>query len=126
MARARRALSSVASLVQAEQGLARADMRRRTVLAMGIVSSVGSFALSLAARAQAPAKVYRIGFLIAEALPGQASRVDAVREGLRDLGYVEGRNVVIELRSAEGNYDPLPELSAELIRLKVDVLVPFG
>jgi ABC-type uncharacterized transport system substrate-binding protein len=96
------------------------------VLALGIVSSVGSLTLSLAVGAQAPAKVYRVGFLIAESPSGQASRVEAVRDGLRDLGYVEGRNVVIELRSAGGNYDRLPDLAAELIRLKVDVLVAFG
>jgi len=49
--------------------------------------------------------------------------LEGLRAGLRDLGYVEGKNIVIEYRSAEGNYDRLPELAAELVRLKPDVLV---
>ena len=51
------------------------------------------------------------------------ARVDAFREGLRDLGYVEGSNIAIEFRFAQGQYDRLPELAAELVRLKVDVIV---
>ncbi len=80
----------------------------------------------LASFAQQPqGKVPWIGFL-AETLSGQARRIEALRAGLRDRGYVEGKNIVIEFRSAEGNYDRLPELAAELARLKVDVLVAFG
>ena len=83
-------------------------------------------AAPLAVEAQQPGKVPRIGFLIAETLSGQASRVEALRAGLRDRGYVEGKSIAIEFRSADGNYDRLPELAAELARLKVDVLVAFG
>jgi putative ABC transport system substrate-binding protein len=72
------------------------------------------------------AKVHRIGFLGATSAAGYKSRVDAVRAGLRDLGYVEGKNVVIEFRWAEGMYDQLPSLAAELVRLKVDVVVTGG
>jgi putative ABC transport system substrate-binding protein len=68
----------------------------------------------------------RVGCLISETLSGQASRIDALRAGLRDRGYVEGRNIAIEIRSADGNYDRLTELAGELTRLKVDVIVAFG
>ena len=96
--------------------------RRHFVLALG----ASALAASLASFAQQPGKVPRIGFLIPETLSTEASRVDALRAGLRDHGYVEGKNIAIELRSAEGNYDRLSELAAELVRLKVDVIVAFG
>ncbi len=80
----------------------------------------------LAVAQQHSRKVPRIGFLISETLSGQASRVETLRAGLRDHGYVEGQTIAIEIRSADGNYDRLPELAAELTRLKVDVLVAFG
>jgi putative tryptophan/tyrosine transport system substrate-binding protein len=73
--------------------------------------------------AQPSSRVYRIGFLGATSPSGYASQVEAFRAGLRDLGYVEGKNVVIEFRWAEGNYARLPELAVELVRLKPDVLV---
>jgi ABC-type uncharacterized transport system substrate-binding protein len=99
------------------------NTRRRILLAL----LAGALAAPLASFAQQPqGKVPRIGFLIAETLSGQASRVEALRAGLRDRGYVEGQTIVIEVRSAEGNYDRLPELAAELTRLEVDVLVAFG
>src|SRR5882762_2686494 len=83
-------------------------------------------AAPVAAEAQQPAKVARIGFLGPETVSGSKSRVDALRAGLRDLGYVEGKNIVIEFRWAEGKYDRLPDLATELVRLNVDVLVAAG
>ncbi len=81
----------------------------------------------LAARAQQlSAKVFRIGFLglpTADSLP---KRTEAFRAGLRDLGYQEGRDFIIEYRWADGNYDRLPALLADLVRLKVDVIVTHG
>ncbi len=65
----------------------------------------------------------RIGFLGVANPTAWAPRIDAFRAGLRDLGYVEGKNIVIEFRFAEGQYDRLPLLAAELVRLKVDVIV---
>jgi putative ABC transport system substrate-binding protein len=70
-----------------------------------------------------PRKTYLIGFLGSTPAPALASRVEALRSGLRDLGYIEGKNIVIEFRWADGDLDRLPELAAELVRLKVDVLV---
>ena len=96
-------------------------------LTLVVTLALALFAAPLAAFAQQPQeKVPRIGFLIAETLSGQASRVEALRAGLRDRGYVEGQTIAIEVRSADGNYARLPKLAAELARLKVDVLVAFG
>ena len=81
------------------------------------------FALSLSAEAQQPAKIPRIGFLGATTLPATSARIEAFRHGLRELGYTEGKNIVIEYRWAEGKIERLPDLAAELVRLKVDVIV---
>src|SRR5438132_10756850 len=73
--------------------------------------------------AQQPTKVPRIGFLAVAPLSTFSARTEAFRQGLRELGYVEGKNIVIEWRSAEGKVDRLPTLAAELVSLKVDVIV---
>src|SRR5262249_29536662 len=75
----------------------------------------------LAARAQQATKVPRIGFLGLAPASASASRVEALRAGLRDHGYVEGKDIVIEFRWAEG-VEQLPELAAELVRMNVDVI----
>jgi putative ABC transport system substrate-binding protein len=80
----------------------------------------------LVLHAQPLGRVARIGFLGSASATASAKSVDAFRTGLRDLGYVEGRNIVIEFRWAEGKYDRLSELVAELIRLNVDVIVTHG
>ena len=79
-----------------------------------------------AAQAQQPAKISRIGVLIAGSASGYLPRVEALRQRLRELGYVEGKNVLIEYRYAEGKLDRLPDLAAELVQLKVDVIVTGG
>ena len=78
------------------------------------------------AQAQQPTKVPRIGFLSAISPSTVAARIEAFRQGLRELGYVEGKNIVIEYRYAEGKPDRLSALAAELVRLKVDVIVTGG
>ena len=75
------------------------------------------------AQAQQPGKIPRIGYLSGLSLSLNAARIGAFLQGLRDLGYVEGKNIVIEWRSADGKFDRLPALAAELVRLKVDVIV---
>jgi putative tryptophan/tyrosine transport system substrate-binding protein len=75
---------------------------------------------------QASSNLRRIGFLGSESASNQATRFEALRAGLRELGYVEGKNLVIEVRWAEGNYDRLPALAAELVGLKVAVVVTSG
>jgi putative tryptophan/tyrosine transport system substrate-binding protein len=84
------------------------------------------FALSVPVWAQQATKVPQIGFIIVTSPSANAARIDAFRQGLRDLGYVEGKNIVIQYRWAEGKFDRLPELAAELVRLKVDVIVSAG
>ena len=76
--------------------------------------------------AQQPAKVARIGFLEASTPSAIAARIDAFRQGLRELGYVEGKNIVIDYRYAEGKFDRLSALAAELVNLKVDIIVTGG
>jgi putative ABC transport system substrate-binding protein len=76
------------------------------------------------AEAQQLAKMPRIGYLSGS--PASPERIDAFRQGLRELGYVEGKNIIIERRSAEGKVDRLPALVAELLRLKVDIIVTAG
>jgi putative ABC transport system substrate-binding protein len=80
----------------------------------------------VSAEAQQPRKIPRIGYLITSSPSAIAPRMDAFQQGLRELGYVEGKNIVIERRHAEGKLDRLPELAAELVRLNVDVLVTSG
>jgi putative ABC transport system substrate-binding protein len=86
----------------------------------------GLLAAPLAARAQQVGKIYRIGIL--ESIPAarNAVNLDALRRGLRDLGYVEGRNLVIEYRSADGRAERFPDLAYDLVRLKVDLIVTRG
>jgi putative ABC transport system substrate-binding protein len=79
-----------------------------------------------AAQAQQPKKVPRIGYLGAVSPSAVSARTEAFRQGLRELGYVEGKNIVIEWRSSEGKQDRLPSLVAELVRLKVDVIITAG
>ena len=83
----------------------------------------------MSAEAQQPTKVHRIGWLSADVSPPSSApqaREETFRQGLRDLGYVEGQNLVIESRYAEGSAERLPDLAAELVRLQVEVLVAGG
>jgi putative tryptophan/tyrosine transport system substrate-binding protein len=98
-------------------------MRRRE-----FISLLGGAATAwpLAARGQQAAKVYRIGFLGNSTAALEADLVGPFREGLRDLGYVEGQNILIEYRWAEGEYERFPTVTAELIALRVDVVVTAG
>src|SRR5262249_26549328 len=73
-----------------------------------------------------PKKIPRIAYLTAAPLPALTNRLDAFRQGLRELGYVEGKDILIEWRSANGKVDSLPALAAELVRLKVDIIVTGG
>jgi len=92
-----------------------------------IVAAVIAFAVCGAvAQAQQPTKVPRIGYLTASSLSANPTRVAAFRQVLRELGYIEGQNIVIEWRSSEGKGDRLPALAAELARLKVNVIVTSG
>lgn len=92
--------------------------RREFVTLVGVAA-----AWPLAAHAQRPAKIPRIGFLGLTSPANHAPRLEALRTGLRELGYVEGKDIVIEYRWAEENYDRLPALAAELVGLNVDVIL---
>ena len=77
---------------------------------------------SLRANAQQPGKIYRIGYLAGGSAAASLAFVEHFREGLREYGWIEGQNVVIEYRFAEGRFDRLPALAADLVRLKVDII----
>ena len=94
-------------------------MDRRAFLA----GAAALLAAPLAAQAQQAGKVWRVGYLAAGSGSENLTYLNAFRQGLRDLGYVEGRSITIEYRWAEGKYERLPELADELVHLKVDVLV---
>jgi putative ABC transport system substrate-binding protein len=97
--------------------------RRRLVMVLGACA----LATPLASLAQQKSpNVPRIGFLEAGPPSSIAARVEASEQGLHELGYVEGKNIVIEYRYANGVFDRLPALAAELVRLKVDVIVTGG
>jgi putative tryptophan/tyrosine transport system substrate-binding protein len=83
------------------------------------------FALCASIEAQQPEKVYHIGVL-SGGFAGSSPDIEAFRQGLRDLGYVEGKNLVIEYRYAEGKRDRYPDLLSDLVRLKVDVIIANG
>jgi putative ABC transport system substrate-binding protein len=81
---------------------------------------------SFPAEAQQPKKVTRIGYLSALSPASESTRSEIIRRALRELGYIEGQNISIEYRYAEGKRDRFPELAAELVRLKVDIIVVAG
>src|SRR5262245_38551856 len=84
------------------------------------------FALYVVAEAQPPGKIFRIGYLDISTASGSAVLVDAFRQELGKLGWIEGKNITIEYRFADQKIDRLPALAAELVRLKVDVIVTGG
>jgi len=97
--------------------------RRRFLL----TSLAGVFAAPLGAEAQQAGKVWRIGVLSFTRFPGEeALRIEAFRQGLRDLGYVEGRDLAIEYRYSDGKDELLPALAGELVRLRVSVIATYG
>jgi putative tryptophan/tyrosine transport system substrate-binding protein len=93
----------------------------------GIFAIIFTFTFGVVeARAQQPNKVPRIGYLTATPSSAISARTEAFRQGLRELGHMEGKSIIIEWRYAEGKLDRLPALAAELVRLKVDVIVTGG
>ena len=98
------------------------------LIGLAVVVIISLLAAPLTVGAQQAAKISRTGFLSPISLSDSrmTRRLADFREGLRELGYVEGQNIAIEFRSAEGKYDQLPSLAAELVRLKVDVIVTFS
>jgi len=109
----------------AAQDKLRRRIQNRTLA--GIVALAATFALcGAAAQAQQATKIPRIGYLGGGSASAVSARHEAFRQGLRDLGYVEGKNIAIEWRSWEGKRDRQRPLVAELVRLKVDVIVAVG
>jgi len=97
---------------------------RRNVYGLTLCAML--FALGFAAEAQQPKKVFRIGYLSPVDAATDSPRAEGIRLALRDLGYIEGQNIAFEYRYTEGKSDRYPELAAELVRLKVDIIVVSG
>src|SRR6266508_3806498 len=91
-----------------------------------ILIAVLMLAVAVMAEAQQPKKVFRIGYLSSGNPTSESARAEGIRLALRELGYIEGQNIAIEYRFAEGRPDRAPELAAELVRLKVDAIVVAG
>ena len=99
-------------------------MDRRTFVG---TLTIALLAAPLAAKAQPAGKVWRIGYVTSQsAASGGRVSFDAFRQGLRELGYVEGQNIVIESRWADGDYERLPTLAKELVSLNLDLIVSTG
>jgi putative ABC transport system substrate-binding protein len=98
-------------------------MMKPTSLIISLTLALSLLAAPLGAEAQQAGKVPRIGFISMWAGPSDNAQLDAFRQGLRALGYVEGQNVALEIRYAGDRFEKLPDLAAELVRLKVDVIV---
>ena len=98
-------------------------MRRREFIALLGGATAASAAWPPAASAQTPPKIPRVGYIAGTSSAAGGQNVGALRQGLRELGYVEGQTVALETRWLEGRLERIPELVSELVRLKVDVLV---
>jgi len=96
-------------------------MKRAVVRSIAV--AVMLLAVAVIAQAQQPGKIFRIGFLDSSTAPGMAVLLDAFRQELSNLGWIEGKNIAIEYRFAEQKPDRLPELAADLVRLKLDLIV---
>ena len=99
-------------------------MKRAAVPSILVVFAV--LAVAVIAAAQQPKKVHRIGYLSSADTARDSARYEAIRLALRELGYIEGQNIASEYRYAEGKLDRFVELAAELVRLKVDIIVVAG
>ncbi len=93
---------------------------------ISLVLAATLLALSVSTRGAAAGKVPRIGYLSQNGAVTESVRSEAIRRALRELGYMEGQNIAFEYRYAEGKLDRVPELAAELVRLKVDIIVASG
>ena len=91
-----------------------------------VLCAVMLLAVAVIAEAQQPKKVPTIGYLSASDAAREFSRAEAIRLALRELGYIEGQNIAFQYRYAEGKRDRFPELAADLVRLKVDIIVVVG
>ena len=104
-------------------GSKQAGMAKKTIIVLLVGLTLASFNL---AEAQQQAKVFHIGFLSSGASSSARESTEVLRQRLGEFGYVEGKNIAFEYRSAEGKIDRLPDLAAELVRLKVDVIVTLS
>ena len=99
-------------------------MKKKTIVVLALCAVLATLCFS--ANAQQPTKIPRIGYLFGSSLSANKTRIEAFQRGLRDLGYVEGKNIIVEWRGADGNRDRQRALVAELVDLKADIIVTAG
>src|SRR6185436_9776145 len=100
------------------------EMKKASVLSILFILVL--LVVAIIAEAQQPKKVPRIGFLTTASAPTSTANLEVFRQVLRDFGYIEGKNIIIEYRWAEGKLDRLPELAAQLVSLGVNIIVTVG
>ena len=98
-------------------------MGKNTIILLLVSLTLASVHL---AAAQQPKKVTRIGYLAGSDPPSESTRSEAIRQALRELGYIEGQTIAFEYRYAEGKIERFPELATDLVRLKVDIILVGG
>ena len=121
-----RILNSCSDNLESESGSANQKRPRRLTCLGILVIAFMLVVCAVLAQAQQPTKVPRIGFQLDAPTSAVTARIEAFRQGFRELGYIEGKNIIIEWRSAEGKPERRSEIAAELVRLKVDVIVSAG
>src|SRR5215470_14318517 len=109
------------ALLRTNFGFVIGESKKKSILCLVLCASL--FALSVPSRAQQPKKVARLGYLSNADAATDSAQAGGIRLALRELGYIEGQNIAIEYRYAEGKVDRAPEHAAELVRLKVDIIV---
>jgi putative ABC transport system substrate-binding protein len=121
-----RILNSCSDNLHSESGPANQKRPRRSKWLGLLAIAFMPMACAVVAQAQQPTKFPRIGFQTDAPTSAVTARIEAFRQGLRELGYIEGKNIIIEWRSAEGKLERRSEIAAEFVRLKVDVIVSAG
>ena len=111
-------------MILADRREARGESKKAKVFGFALCALL--YGLSSSAQAQQPAKIPRIGYLATPSHSSISDRYDAFLHGLRELGYVQGKDITIERRTADGKIERLPDLATELVRLKVDIIVTGG
>jgi putative ABC transport system substrate-binding protein len=118
--------SNMTEIGDQRSGVSKNEGQNSMTIKITLLALCAILAPCFSVHAQQPTKIPRIGFQLDSPASSVTARIEAFRQGLRELGYIEGKNIIIEWRSAEGKADRRSELAAELVRLKVEIIVSAG